>query len=145
MSTELDKARAQLDLHLPPNARFETGSPDPKSAERLRPQLERILRMAEESENALSGLDTAKQLVDRFGSSGAVRACTNNFQITGTLDALVSVDEGGRFSYRFGGTLGATPAGKCIAERLQAMGGTEPVRKVTRGGVVFITFRSPPE
>jgi hypothetical protein len=39
---ELERAQRQIDLYLPPHARFDTGSPDPRAADRLRPELQRI-------------------------------------------------------------------------------------------------------
>ncbi len=215
---ELERAQRQIDLYLPPNARFDTGSPDPRAADRLRPELQRIfdtdggtlhwtvecrsqvcrlhliaamgaerdwsaklqrddsirrmstgmsfqsgaptndpitgealfeeeayVRLGPEYEDARSGLDIGRELVERFRSSDAIRACTNGFQIAGTLDARIIVEEGGRFSYRFGGTLGTTPAGRCIAERLQEMASTVALPKLSQGGMVFATFRSPPD
>jgi hypothetical protein len=215
---ELDRAQRQIDLHLPPNARFDTGSPDPRSADRLRPELQRVfdtdggtlhwavecrsqvcrlhviaemgaerdwlaklqgddsirrmstgmsfqsgaptndpitgqalfeeeayVRLGPEHEDTRSGLDIGRQLVERFRSSDAVRACTNGFQIAGTLDARIVVEEAGRFSYRFGGTLGTTPAGRCIAERLQEMASMVVLPNLPQGGMVFATFRSPPD
>jgi hypothetical protein len=214
---ELDKAQRQIDLYLPPNVRFDFGSSDPRAADRLRPELQRIfdtdggtlhwtvecrsqvcklhliaaegagrdwsarlqgddsirrmsrgmsfqsgaptndpitgqalfeeeayVRLEPEHEDTRSGLDIGRQLVERFRSSDAVRACTNGFQISGTLEARIDVEEAGRFSYRFGGSLGTTPAGRCIAERLQEMASTVALPKLTQGGVVFATFRSPP-
>jgi hypothetical protein len=215
---ELDTAQRQIDLYLPPNVRFDTGRPDLRAADRLRPQLQRIfdtdggtlhwtvecrsqvcklhliaaagaerdwsaklqaddsirrmskgmsfqsgaptndpitgqalfeeeayVRLGPEQEDTRSGLDIGRQLVERFRSSDAVRACTNGFQISGTLEVRIEVEEAGRFSYRFGGTLGTTPAGRCIAERLQEMASTVALPKLVQGGVVFATFRSPPE
>lgn len=215
---ELENAQRQIDSYLPPNARFDTGSPDPRAADRLRPELQRIfdtdggtlhwtvecrsqicklhlisamgagrdwsaklqaddsirrmstgmsfqsgaptndtitgqalfeeeayVRLGPEHEDTRSGLDIGRQLVDQFRSSDAVRACTNGFQIAGTLDARIVVEEAGRFSYRFGGTLGATPAGRCIAERLQEMASTVTLPELSQAGVVFATFRSPPD
>jgi hypothetical protein len=215
---ELDRAQRQIDLYLPAHVRFDTGSPDPRAADRLRPELQRIfdtdggtldwtvecrsqvcrlhliaasgaerdwmaklqgddsirrmstgmsfqsgaptndpitgqalseeeayLRLGPEQEDTRSGLDIARQLVERFRSSDAVRACTNGFQISGTLEARIVLEEAGRFSYRFGGTLGTTPAGRCIAERLQEMASTVALPKLTQGGMVFATFRSPPQ
>jgi hypothetical protein len=215
---ELDKAQRQIDLYVPPNVRFDTGRPDPRAADRLRPQLQRIFEtdggtlhwtvecrsqvcklhlisaagaerdwsaklqaddsirrmrkgmsfhagaptndpltgealfeeeayvsLGPEQEDTRSGLDIGRQLVERFRSSDAVRACTNGFRISGTLEARIDVEEAGRFSYRFGGTLGATPAGRCIAERLQEMASTVALPQLAQGGVVFATFRSPPE
>jgi hypothetical protein len=213
---ELERARRLIDLYLPPKARFDTGSPDLRAEDRLRPELQRIfdadggthwtvecrslvcrlhlisamggerdwsaklqaddsirrmgtsssfqagaptsdpitgealfedeayVRLGPEHEDMRSGLEIGRQLVERFRSSDALRACTNGFQITGTLDARIVVEEAGRFSYRFGGTLGTTPAGRCIAERLQEMASAVALPEVTQGGVVFATFRSPP-
>jgi len=175
--SELAVARAQLDRHAPPEARYEMGVADPRSAERLRPELQRVfssdggtihwtvdcsgtptndpitgeaffeenayVRLADEGEDRLAGLEVAKQLVEQFRASDAIRACTDDYQQKGTLEAQIVVSENG-FSYRFGGTLGATPAGRCIADRLRAMGLTMKIPHQA-SGVAYPVFRSPPE
>jgi hypothetical protein len=214
---ELEAVFAKLEREGPDRLRFERGVPDPRSADRLKPELQRLfsrdggtvhwtvecrsqtcklqllvpsgewnnwtetlqkddgirrmskgmgfsgggptydpisgqafdeqeiyVRVADEGEDMLARLNVARQLAEQFRASDSIRACTNNFQEKGTLEALISVSENG-FDYRFGGTLGATPGGRCIAERLREMGSSIKIPEKTRSASAYQVFRSPPE
>ena len=123
---------------------FHSGSPtnDPITGEAFFEE-DAYVRLADEGEDRLAGLEVAKQLMEQFRASDAIRACTNGFQQKGTLEAQIEVSENG-FSYRFGGTLGATPAGRCLADRLRAMGLTMKIPPKA-SGVAYRLFTSPPE
>ena len=85
------------------------------------------------------------RLLESFKASSALSDCTNGYQTSGTFEVLASLGESG-LSYRFSGTLADTPAGRCIADRLQAAGAMArlppPPAREARAGA---RFRSPPE
>jgi hypothetical protein len=98
--------------------------------------------VTEDEEMATRALD---RLLESFKASSALADCTNGYQARGTFEVIASLSESG-LSYRFGGTLADTPAGRCIADRFQAAGAM--VRLSPRPGAearAMARLRSPPE
>ena len=85
------------------------------------------------------------RLLESFKASSALPDCTNGYQTSGTFEVLALLGESG-LSYRFGGTLVDTPAGRCIADRLQAAGAMARMPPPpAREARAMARFRSPPE
>ncbi len=96
-------------------------------------------------EDEATAASALNRLLESFKASSALSDCTNGYQTSGTFEVLASLGESG-LSYRFVGTLVDTPAGRCIADRLQAAGAVArlppPPAREARAGA---RFRSPPE
>jgi len=95
----------------------------------------------EDQEMAYRALNS---LLESFKASSAVSDCTNGYQTRGSFEVLASLGESG-LSYRFSGTLADTPAGRCIADRLQAAGATARLPPPPAQARAGARFRSPPE
>jgi hypothetical protein len=101
------------------------------------------LQIADEDEMKLS--EPLNRLLDSFKASSALADCTNDYQVKGALVARLELGESG-LSYQYSGTLAPTPAGRCIAERLQAMGAASGLPSQSAKPVTSVArFRSPPE
>jgi len=124
---------------------FHAGSPtnDPVTGEPFY-ESEAYFNVSTEGQEAASGLDVAKRLAEKLKASDAVRSCTNSYTQRGRLVIQIQANEDG-FNYRFGGSLGATPAGRCIAARLQEIGASLEVPRPLRGAVFTTELASPPE
>jgi hypothetical protein len=124
---------------------FHGGSPtnDPVTGEPFY-ESEAYFNVSTEPQEPASGMDLAKQLVEKLKASDAVRSCTNGYGHRGWLVIQIHANEDG-FNYRFGGTLGATPAGHCIAARLREIGASLEVPRPLIGAVLTSELASPPE
>ena len=85
------------------------------------------------------------RLLESFKASSALPDCTNGYQTSGTFEVLALLGESG-LSYRFSGTLVDTPAGRCIADRLQAAGAMARLpQHPAREARAMARYRFPPE